>query len=143
MFSNGLPKTRPYSSVEEITPRLVDGEYVRNDDGTFAADRERVYPTRTSARFFSAIISGAERMPNGNTLITDGPHGRIIEVDDEGSVVWEFENPHYTVGPNTPKASGAGEPIDPWWTFRGPLPVRLSRRGTCCTWLRVVRLGRR
>jgi Arylsulfotransferase (ASST) len=118
VFSNGLPKTRPYSSVEEITPKLDGGKYVRNDDGTFAAKRERVYPTRTSDRFFAAIISGAQRLPNGDTLIADGPHGRILEVDRTGTVVWEFDNPHYTVRPDTPKASGAGEPIDPWWTFR-------------------------
>jgi hypothetical protein len=41
-----------------------------------------------------------------------------VGADAEGATVWEFENPHYTARPNTPKASGAGEPIDPWWTFR-------------------------
>ncbi len=118
VFSNGLPKTRPYSSVEEISPRLIDGEYVRNDDGTFAARRERVFPTSTSERFFAAIVSGAERLPNGNTLMADGPHGRILEVDRKGTVVWEFENPHYKVRSNSPTSSGAGEAIEPWWTFR-------------------------
>jgi hypothetical protein len=117
-FSNGLPETRPYSSVEQITPRMVDGEYVRNDDGTFAAAVERVYPFASSERFFAAIISGAQRMPNGNTLMADGPHGRIVEVDEAGSVVWEYDNPHGKVGPNTPKQSGAGEPIEPEWLFR-------------------------
>ncbi len=34
------------------------------------------------------------------------------------NTVWEFNNPHYTVRPDTPKSSGAGEPIEPWWTFR-------------------------
>jgi hypothetical protein len=118
VFNNGLPKQRPFSSVEEITPVLVDGHYVRNDDGTFAARRRRVYPKRGSERFFAAIISGAQRLPNGNTLMADGPHGRIVEVNERGAVVWEFENPHYTVRSNTPRMSGAGEPIDPWWTFR-------------------------
>ena len=119
VFNNGLPETRPFSSVEEVTPQLHDGEYVRTPEGTFAADRKRVFPTKNSDRFFAAIISGAQRLPNGDTLISDGPHGRILEVDAKGKTVWEFENPHYTVRPNTPRASGAGEPIDPWWTFRG------------------------
>ncbi len=118
VFSNGLPKIRPTSTVEEITPELVNGEYVRNGNGTFATRRKSVFPTSKSDRFFAAIISSAERLPNGDTLIADGPHGRILEVNSRGSTVWEFENPHYTVRPNTPKASGAGEPIDPWWTFR-------------------------
>jgi hypothetical protein len=118
VFSNGLPKTRPYSSVEQITPTMVDGEYVQQGDGTFAAKVKRVYPTRGSDRFFAAIVSGAQRLPNGNTLMADGPHGRILEVDTAGEVVWEYENPHFRVRPNTPKQSGAGEPILPQWMFR-------------------------
>ena len=34
----------------------------------------------TNARFFSTNISGAQRLPNGNTLITAGAGGRIFEV---------------------------------------------------------------
>ncbi len=45
VFSNGLPKTRAFSSVEEITPRLVDDKYVQVHDGTFAARRSRVSHT--------------------------------------------------------------------------------------------------
>jgi hypothetical protein len=118
VFSNGLPKMRPYSSVEQITPEMVDGEYVPRADGTFAATVKRVYPKRGSDRFFAAIVSGAQRLPNGNTLMADGPHGRIVEVDASGRVVWEYENPHHRVRPNTPTRSGAGEPILPQWIFR-------------------------
>ncbi len=118
VFSNGLPETRPYSTVEEITPKLVDDAYVRNDDGSSAATIDRVFPKQKADRFFAAIISGSQRLANGNTLITDGPHGRILEATPDGSVVWEYENPYYTVRPNTPKESGAGEPILPWWMFR-------------------------
>jgi len=117
-FSNGLPTTRPFSSVEEITPELVDGHYVRKGDGTFAASRRRVFPRPGNDRFFAAIISGAQRLPNGNTLMADGPHGRILEVDDAGAVVWEYDNPYGKVGPHTPRRSGAGEPILPEWLFR-------------------------
>jgi hypothetical protein len=109
---------RPFSSVEQVTPVLHDGEYVLSDDGTFAAHRKQIFPTRSSDHFFATIVSGAQRLSNGNMLLADGPHGRIVEVDAEGATVWEFENPHYTVRRNTPKASGAGEPIDPWWMFR-------------------------
>jgi hypothetical protein len=117
-FSNGLPTTRPYSSVEEITPTMVDGEYVARGDGTFAATIERVYPKRGQGRFFAAIVSSAQRLPNGDTLMADGPHGRIIEVNDKGRVVWEYDNPHFRVRADTPKQSGAGEPIRPQWIFR-------------------------
>ena len=45
--------------------------------------------------FFSAYISGARRLPNGNTLITEGQPGRIFQVTLDGDVVWEYINPHF------------------------------------------------
>lgn len=42
--------------------------------------------------FFSTNISGAQRLPNGNTLITEGAPGRIFEVTAEGETVWEYMN---------------------------------------------------
>ncbi len=40
--------------------------------------------------FFSQDISSAQRLPNGNTLITEGRNGRIFEVTAEKEIVWEF-----------------------------------------------------
>jgi hypothetical protein len=45
------------------------------------------------ANFFSTNISSAQRLPNGNTLITEGAPGRIFEVTTEGETVWEYMNP--------------------------------------------------
>jgi len=49
----------------------------------------------TNARFFATNISGAQRLPNGNTLITSGPTGRIFEVTKEGAIVWEYIWPSF------------------------------------------------
>ena len=43
--------------------------------------------------FYSYHISGAERLPNGNTLICEGAPGRIFEVTPSGEIVWEYINP--------------------------------------------------
>ena len=43
--------------------------------------------------FYSFMVSGAERLPNGNTLITEGASGRIFEVTRKREVVWEFISP--------------------------------------------------
>ena len=43
--------------------------------------------------FFSSFISGAERLQSGNTLICIGASGRVIEVNPEGKVVWEYISP--------------------------------------------------
>ncbi|MEZ5978116.1 MAG: aryl-sulfate sulfotransferase [Planctomycetota bacterium] len=51
------------------------------------------YGTLESQRFHASFISGAQRLPNGSTIVCDGPAGRILEVDRAGEVVWEFVNP--------------------------------------------------
>ena len=43
--------------------------------------------------FFSTNISGAQRLANGNTLITEGAPGRVFEVTAEREIVWEYINP--------------------------------------------------
>ncbi|MCY4417951.1 MAG: aryl-sulfate sulfotransferase [Chloroflexi bacterium] len=43
--------------------------------------------------FYSYHISGAERLPNGNTLICEGAPGRIFEVTPVGEIAWEYINP--------------------------------------------------
>jgi hypothetical protein len=43
--------------------------------------------------FFSRTCGTAERLPNGNTLITESDGGRAFEVTVAGEIVWEFWNP--------------------------------------------------
>jgi hypothetical protein len=50
----------------------------------------------TNPRFFSTNISGAQRLPNGNTLITAGAGGRMFEVTTEGAIVWEYMYPLFS-----------------------------------------------
>jgi hypothetical protein len=46
-------------------------------------------------RFYSNYISAAQRLPNGNTLITEGADGRLFEVTTEHEIVWEYISPYY------------------------------------------------
>ena len=43
--------------------------------------------------FYSYHISGAERLPNGNTLVCEGAPGRVFEVNPNGEISWEYVNP--------------------------------------------------
>jgi hypothetical protein len=52
------------------------------------------YSGDTGERFFSALMGANQRLPNGNTLITESDYGRAFEVTREGRIVWEFYNPH-------------------------------------------------
>ena len=51
-----------------------------------------------AANFFSTNISSAQRLENGNTLITEGAPGRVFEVTRDGQIVWEYMNPPGTTG---------------------------------------------
>lgn len=48
-----------------------------------------------ASKFYSSYISSAQRLPNGNTLITEGSDGHLIEVIPEHEIVWEYVNPYF------------------------------------------------
>jgi Arylsulfotransferase (ASST) len=43
--------------------------------------------------FYSRVRSAQQRLPNGNTLVTESDGGRLFEVTREGEIVWEYLNP--------------------------------------------------
>jgi hypothetical protein len=43
---------------------------------------------------YSSVMGSVQRLPNGNTLITESVYGRAFEVSPAKDVVWEFRNPH-------------------------------------------------
>jgi hypothetical protein len=51
------------------------------------------YTGDADRRFHSAVRSAQERLPNGNTLITESDGGRLFEVAPDGTIVWEYVNP--------------------------------------------------
>lgn len=52
------------------------------------------YRGADAGSFYSEWCGTAQRLPNGNTLITESDAGRVFEVTREGEIVWEFLNPH-------------------------------------------------
>ncbi len=44
--------------------------------------------------FYSRTCGTAQRLPNGNTLITESDGGRAFEVTADKRIVWEFYTPH-------------------------------------------------
>ncbi len=80
VFDNGIQRSPPWSRVLEVNPvtREIEWEYVA--------------PKPTS--FYSLSRGASQRLPNGNTLITDSDSGRAFEVTVDGEVVWEFLSPN-------------------------------------------------
>ena len=74
------------SRDSQKTPRWVSNQVVW------------MYYSRSNQGFFSHIGSGAQRLPNGNTLICAMTEGHFFEVTPQAEVVWEYINPVTTDG---------------------------------------------
>ncbi|WP_328396014.1 aryl-sulfate sulfotransferase [Nocardia sp. NBC_00416] len=76
------------SRILEIDPATeqIVWQYTAEDSG------------RPSWTFFSSFVSNAQRLPNGNTLITEGMQGRLFQVTAAGEVVWEYHSPYEGYG---------------------------------------------
>ena len=101
-FNNGLARPNGnYSSVDIIEPPLDEnGRYSLEEGQSYGPDfLFWTYRAQPLNAFFSANISGAQRLPNGNTLICEGREGLLFEVDYQGNMVWEYINPVRSTGP--------------------------------------------
>jgi hypothetical protein len=91
---------RDYSRIIEFDPITLEKvwEYKCTEERT-------VKNGELERKFYSRLISSAQRLPNGNTMITEGQSGRVFEVTDDGKIVWEFINSYddgsFLVGPAT------------------------------------------
>jgi hypothetical protein len=87
VFDNGSYRKwtdLPFSRVIEVDPQTNEIVWDYRDNPPY--------------NFFSSFISGAQRLPNGNTLITEGAFGRMFQVTPAKEVVWEYINPHFHPG---------------------------------------------
>ncbi|MCS6864040.1 MAG: aryl-sulfate sulfotransferase [Gemmataceae bacterium] len=97
VFNNGVGRPREmYSSVEEIQPpRDATGRYQRPPHRPFGPAKPLwSYHNPVKPTFFSPTFSGAQRLPNGNTLACVGMAGCIHEVTPQGNEVWKFSLSH-------------------------------------------------
>ena len=109
IYNNGIG--RGYSTVDEIVPPVdAAGNYSIASGAAYGPTSALwTYTGTPPASFYSAEISGAQRLPNGNTLITEGIKGNLFEVTSAGETVWRYVNPVTT----TPLAQGSTVPTDP------------------------------
>ena len=54
---------------------------------------EWTYQGEEPQDFASKECGTSQRLPNGNTLITESDRGRAFEVKPDGAIVWEYVNP--------------------------------------------------
>ena len=113
VFNNGGGrKPVEYSSVDEFVPPTDrDGNYIRPKRGPFGPTMPIwSYTAPNKKDFYSWFISGAQRLPNGNTLINAGAVGIVFEVTPEGETVWKLSNPFKNAVPGQPMEIPAKAP---------------------------------
>jgi len=109
-----------YSAVYEFVPPTDEnGNYLIPESGPTSAEIKWQYTAPDKYSLYSAFISGAHRIKNGNTFVTEGATGRFIEVTPDGKTVWEYMNPYndnYTLPDGSP-----AQPVGPfiYAQFRG------------------------
>ncbi|MBN2053605.1 aryl-sulfate sulfotransferase [bacterium] len=80
-----------YSSAEEIvSPLLPDGNYSITSGQPYGPAAP-VWTYSDPGTFYSSHLGGAYRLPNGNTIITEGTSGYMFEVSANGQVVWDHD----------------------------------------------------
>lgn len=93
IFNNGSDRDeRPFSTVDELKPPVTsDGRYVMKHGEPFGPERLS-WRYEAGSELYSQRVSGAQRLPNGNTLICEGETGRVFEVTRDLQIVWDYEN---------------------------------------------------
>ena len=96
IYNNGQHRSRndsgllrPYASVDELVLPASGYNYLQA--GTPYMEATTVWTHQLPAS--SHVMSNAQRLPNGNTLITDGSAGKIYEVTQDNQVVWYYVSP--------------------------------------------------
>ena len=77
--ADGYPRhERWYSRVVEIDPRAMKKVWEYG-------------PKVGVEKLFSPALGSAQRLPSGNTFISSGAEGRLLEVTQTGAVVWKLQ----------------------------------------------------
>lgn len=99
---NGQPGA-DYSRVQILNPPQDSAGYYQTDgSAAYGPDlAEDVYGDLSSEQFYSAFLSNAYRLVDGNTLINAGSPGRIFEITPDRQIAWSYEIPLFGDVPAT------------------------------------------
>jgi hypothetical protein len=129
VFNNGMGRTDgAYSSVEELVlPADGKGRYAARTGPAYGPEQPAwIYTSPKKSDFFAMVISGAERLPNGNTLVCAGTSGTIFEVTPAKEIVWKYLYPARATPGKGPAGLRPPPPglqlLSPFWQDR----LRLS-----------------
>jgi Arylsulfotransferase (ASST)/Carboxypeptidase regulatory-like domain/Secretion system C-terminal sorting domain len=86
-FNNGSGTNQ--SKVVEIEPPYENTYNYSWTSGTSFAPDAPVWQYSNGTSFYSNHLGSVQRLPNGNTLISESTSGYMFEVDVNGTIVWD------------------------------------------------------
>lgn len=107
-FANAkIPRLSGPHDAQEIAEGLPGaGNLLVYNNGIYSGFSNAMEVDRTSQRVvwesnhtgqgkrpMSIFMGGVQRLPNGNTLISEGLNGRFFQVTRDSQIVWEYVNP--------------------------------------------------
>ena len=104
---------RDYATVDEVVFPASGHNYLRA--GGDYMPPTTVWTYRLAERTW--ILSNAQRLPNGNTLVTEGFFGRISEITHSGEVVWHYVSPLLS-GTNVRTGDAVPDDRNGIWVYR-------------------------
>jgi hypothetical protein len=94
VYNNGSERPgNEYSSVDELVLPFDGKAGFKREQAVAFGPAQPSWSYSEPEKFYSPFISGAQRLPNGDTLVCEGVKGRAFEVNREGKIVWDFWSP--------------------------------------------------
>ena len=92
--NNRTGATNLYTIISEITPPVnPDGSYSLMANGAYGPLSETwTYTDTPPSAFYNSDGGGAQRLPNGDTMISFDTQGLAFEVNAAGQINWQFQN---------------------------------------------------
>jgi hypothetical protein len=93
VFNNGVGRPGGNSSSldELVLPIDTEGRYLRGPGAAYGPKGTAwSYAAPRKTDFYASVMSGAQRLPNGNTLVCDSTSRVIFEATGRGDIVWAY-----------------------------------------------------
>ena len=112
IFNNGVNRPGGNAASVDIIASPVDafGDYPIVSGQAFApAAVAWTYMNPTPTSFYTPVMGGAQRLPNGNTIICEATKGNFFEIDAAKNIVWRYVNP---ANAGAPVSQGTATPMN-------------------------------
>ena len=110
IFNNGVNRPGGNAASVDIISQPVDasGNYTIAAGQAFGpTSLTWTYMNPVPTSFYTPAMGGAQRLPNGNTIICEATKGNFFEIDATKNIVWRYVNP---VDAGVPVSQGTATP---------------------------------